>query len=132
VAEPLPAALRAAVLLIAVETVAVCAIVVLLVYLDVTGTAESLPGSIALTVLAAAFAATLGALARALYRRRGGARGLTIALQLMLLPVGYYSTQGGLAWFGVPVVVVALLVCGLLITPASTKALGLAERGTSR
>ncbi len=120
-AEPLPVALRTAVLLIAAEAVAIAAVVALLVM--------RASGSIVLAVFAAAFAATLGVLARALHRRRGGVRGLAITLQLMLLPVGYYSAQGGLAWAGVPTVAVALLVCGLLLAPASTRALGLAERG---
>jgi hypothetical protein len=127
--EPVPAPLRAAVVLVAAEAAAVAALAVVLAYEDLTGSATTLAGAIAVTGFAAAGAAVLAALARALHRRRGGARGITIVLQLMLLAIGYYATTGGQAWAGVPTLVVALAVCGLLITPASTRALGLADRG---
>jgi hypothetical protein len=121
--------LRAAVVLIAVEAAAVAVLAAVLAYEDLTGTATTLAGAIAVTAFAAAAAVVLATLARALHRRRGGARGITIVLQLMLLAIGYYATTGGQAWVGVPVIAVALAVCGLLITPASTRALGLADRG---
>jgi hypothetical protein len=127
--EPVPAPLRAAVVLIAVEAAAVAVLAAFLAYEDLTGTATTVAGAIAVTAFAAAAAAVLAALARALHRRRGGARGITIVLQLMLLAIGYYATTGGQPWAGVPTIITALAVCGLLITPASTRALGLAERG---
>lgn len=127
--EPLPVALRAAVLLIAAEAAAVGVVAAYLVYEDLTATATSLTGALLITAFAVAAAVTLGALARALHHRRGGARGLTVVLQLMLLPVGYYLSVGGRPGVGVPVIGLAMLVIGLLVTPASTRALGLAERG---
>ena len=50
-------------------------------------------------------------------------RGLACAM-LMLCAVGYYMIQGGVAWGGVPLLALGLVVCGLLLTPASSKALG--------
>jgi hypothetical protein len=127
--EPVPAPLRAAVVLIAAEAAAAAVVAAILAYQDLTGDATNLAGAVAVTAFAAGYAAVLAALARALHRRRGGARGITIVFQLMLLPIGYYATTGGQGWAGVPVIVVALAICGLLITPASTRALGLADRG---
>jgi hypothetical protein len=80
------------------------------------------------TAFAIAGAALLFVLARALAHRRGGARGPAIVLQLMLLPIGYFMIQGGLAWAGVPVIAIAVAVGALLVTPTSTEALGLTER----
>ena len=125
---PLPGTLRAAVLLIAAEAVAMGALACFLMYEDLTGTATNLVGALFVTACAIAVAATLGAIARALHHRRGGGRGLAIVLQLMLLPVGYYMIKGGLAWLGVPAIALGVGVAGLLIAPASTRALGLAER----
>jgi hypothetical protein len=51
-----------------------------------------------------------------------------VALQLMLLPIGYYMTIGGLPWFGVPVGLVGLVVGGLLVMPSSARALGIGFR----
>jgi hypothetical protein len=42
----------------------------------------------------------------------------------MLCAVGYYMIQGGLAWLGVLLIAFGLLVTGLMLTPASTRALG--------
>jgi hypothetical protein len=128
-AEPvLPGALRGAVLLIAFEAAAVGALAAFLLYEDLTAPAASLLGALFVTGFAIGAAVALAALARALHRRRGGARGPAIVLQLMLLPIGYYMVKGGLGWVGLPLLALGLLVCGLLVSPATTRALGLAER----
>ena len=127
--ESVPAPLRAAVVLIAAEAAAVAVVAAILAYEDLTGTATSLATAVAVTAFAAACAVGLAALARALGRRRGGARGITIVLQLMLLAIAYYAVKGGQAWLGVPIGMVAVAVCGLLVLPSTTEALGLADRG---
>jgi hypothetical protein len=125
----LPTPLRWAVLLIAAEAAAVGGLALFLVYEDITATATSLTGALLVTAFAAGAALVLGALARALWHRRGGARGPAVVLQLMLLPVGYYMIRGGLAWLGAPLMALGIGVCALLVAPASTRALGLADRG---
>jgi hypothetical protein len=127
--KELPGMLRAAVLLMAVESLAVGGLALFLVYEDLTAPAASLVGALLVTAFTLGAAGTLGGLARALYHRRGGARGLSIVLQLMLLPIGYYMAKGELAWLGVPLIGLGLLVSGLLLAPSTTEALGLAERG---
>lgn len=123
--DSLPAPLRWAVWLLAGEAVAVALVAAFLAYEDVTARATDLQAALVVTALALAGAAALAGLARALWRCRAGARGPAVVLQLMLLAIGYYMTQGGLAWLGIPVIALGLVVCGLLITPATTRALGL-------
>ncbi len=127
-AAPRPAALSWAVRLIAVEAVAAGMGAGYLVYEDVTVTANDQTAAILITGYAVALAAVLVGLAHALSRRRPWARGPVVALQLMLLPVGYYLTAGGTAWLGVPVALLGLVVAGLLVTPSSTRALGVGPK----
>ncbi|MGN9906434.1 hypothetical protein ACTMTJ_02675 [Phytohabitans sp. LJ34] len=121
----LPGTLRWAVWLLVGEAAAVALVAAYLVYEDLTGTANDMVVALMVTLFAAAGAAALFLLARALGNRRAGARGPAIVLQLMLLPIGYFMIQGGLAWAGVPIIVIAVAVGTLLVTPSSTKALGL-------
>jgi hypothetical protein len=120
-----PATLRWAMYAIAAEALAFAGLAVFLVYQDIATTTTDLRAALVVTGFALLYAVTLGALARALWRRRGGARGLTIALQLMLAPVGYFLLTTGLPWIGLPAALLALAVIGLLLTPATTRALGL-------
>ena len=121
----LPGTLRWAVWLLMGEAAAVALVAAYLVYEDLTGTANNLGVALMVTAFAAAGAALLFVLARALASCRAGARGPAIVLQLMLLPIGYFMIQGGLAWAGVPIIAIAVAVGALLVTPRSTKALGL-------
>lgn len=121
--EPLPTSLRWAVWLLLAEAVALGGLALYLVYADLTAEATDLVSALFVTLFAAAGAALLFFLGRLLAQRRAGARAPAIVLQLMLLPVGYYMIQGGLAWLGIPLMALGLLVCGLMLTPASTEAL---------
>jgi hypothetical protein len=121
----LPSTLRWAVWLLIGEAAVVALVAAYLVYEDLTGTANDIVVALVVTLFAIGGAALLFLLARALGRRRGGARGPAVVLQLMLLPIGYFMIQGGLAWAGVPIIAVAATVGVLLVTPSSTKALGL-------
>ncbi len=120
-----PATLRWAVRLLSAEAAALAVVTAYLVYQDLTATATSLTVAIALTVFAALGALAVAALARALHRRSAGARGPAIVVQLMLLVVSYYMLQGGLYWLGVPLILLGPVVGGLLLAPATTRALGL-------
>jgi hypothetical protein len=124
-AEPASAALRWAIWLLLAEAAAAGVVAVFLVYEDLTGAATNLRAALAVTSFAVIVAAALAGIARALMRRRSGARAPAIVLQLMLLPAGYYMIMGGLAWLGVPLMVLGLLVCGLIVSPSATRALGL-------
>jgi hypothetical protein len=122
--DPAPPTLRAAVWLLFAEAAGLVALTAYLGYSDLTDDANDIASALLLTVFAALGALALFFLGRTLARGRAGARGPAIVVQLMLLPVGYYMTQGGLGWLGIPLIALALLVCGLLLAPASSKALG--------
>ncbi|MGI5214575.1 hypothetical protein [Plantactinospora sp. CA-290183] len=126
--EPRPGPLRWAVWLLRAEAVALALLTVFLVYETVTAD-DGLLGGVFVTGFALAGAAALGALAVALDRRRAAARAPAMVLQLMLLPVGYYMIQGGLGWLGAPLMALGLLVCALLVSTPTNRALGFgAER----
>jgi hypothetical protein len=127
-AGPAPAPLRWAIWLLIIEAVGLGVVGAFLVYEDLTAEATELGAALAVTAFAFAAAAALALLARALWQRRGGARGPAVALQLFLLPIGYYMIQGGVGWLGFPVIVLGLVGCGLLVTPSTTRALGLTDR----
>jgi hypothetical protein len=120
-----PGSLRWAVWLLRGEAVALGLLTAFLIYEDLTGTATNLVSALFVTAFAAAAAAVLWALAGALWRRRAGARGPAIVLQLLLLPIGYYMIQGGLGWLGVPLMALGVLVSGLLVSAPTARALGL-------
>lgn len=122
--EPAPSTLRGAVWLLFAEAAGLAVITLYLAYEDLTADASDLASALFLTLFAALGAAALFLLGRTLSRGKAGARAPAIVLQLMLLPVGYYMIQGDLAWLGVPLIALGLLVCGLLLAPASSKALG--------
>ncbi|BCJ66544.1 hypothetical protein [Polymorphospora rubra] len=120
-----PSPLRWAVRLLIGEAVALGLVAAYLVWQDLTATANDLATALLLTGFAIAGALALWALAVALRRRRAGARAPAIVLQLMLLPIGYYMIQGGLGWLGLPLIALGLLVTALLVSPPTTRALGL-------
>jgi hypothetical protein len=124
-AEILPSPLRWAVWLLRAEAVVFGLVAAFLVYEDVSVRAADLTSALLVTAFVAAAAVVLWLLGRALANRRAAARAPAIVLQLMLLPIGYYMTAGGLGWLGVPLMVLGLLVCGLLLSPPTTRAMGL-------
>jgi hypothetical protein len=121
--EPLPSSLRWAIRLLWTEAAALALLTLYLVYESLTAEATDLASALFVIAFAAAGAAVLAYLGRLLAQRRAGARAPAIVLQLMLLPIGYYMAEGGLAWLGIPLIGLGLLVCALMLTPASTNAL---------
>jgi hypothetical protein len=107
------------------EAVALGLVALFLIYQDLTATAYDLGLALFVTISAVGATVALWALATALHRRRSGARGPAMVLQLMLLPVGYYMILGGLGWLGVPLILLGLLVCVLLVSGPTNRALGL-------
>lgn len=125
---PLAGPLRWAVWLLTGEAVALGLTTLYLIYEGLTGTATTLVGALVVTGFAGAGALLVFALARALAARRKGARGPAVVVQLMLLPIGFFMIQGGLAWLGAPVIALALAVGGCLVSPSTITALGLDAR----
>jgi len=132
-ADVLPGTLRWAVWLLRAEAVALGGLVVAFLGLIIfSRSAESedsqvtdLTAAILVSAFAAAAAVALWLLGTALANRRVRARAPAIVLQLMLLPIGYYMTTGGLGWLGIPLIALGLLVAGLLVSPPTTRAFGL-------
>lgn len=132
-ADVLPGTLRWAVWLLRAEAVALGVLVVAFLGLIIfSRSAESedsqvtdLTAAILVSAFAAAAAVALWLLGTALANRRVRARAPAIVLQLMLLPIGYYMTTGGLGWLGIPLIALGLLVAGLLVSPPTTRAFGL-------
>jgi len=122
--ETLPAPLRGAVWLLTAEAAALAAVTLFLIYEDFTAPAHDLVSALLITVFSAGGTLLLALLARALGRRRVRARAPAIVLQLMLLPIGYYMILGGLAWLGVPLIALGVVVCALLLAPSTNRALG--------
>ncbi|MEH0843864.1 hypothetical protein V6U81_15875 [Micromonospora sp. CPCC 205711] len=122
--EPVPDTLRWAVRLLRGEAVALALLAAWLVWADLTAARTDLVSALFVTGFAVAGAVALWALGGALARRRSGARAPAIVLQLMLLPVGWYMVQGGMGWLGVPLMLLGVGVCALLVSPPTTRALG--------
>ncbi|MEU5949450.1 hypothetical protein ABZ793_28350 [Micromonospora sp. NPDC047465] len=122
--DPIPVTLRWAVRLLRGEAVAVGLVAAWLVWADLTAATTDLTSALLVTAFAVGAAAALWALGGALARRRAGARAPAIVLQLMLLPVGWFMVQGGVAWLGVPLMALGLGVTALLVSTPTTRALG--------
>jgi hypothetical protein len=120
-----PATLRWAIWLLLAEAVALGLLTLYLGYEVLTSTAADLTSALLITAFAALGALVLVLIARALGNLRPAARAPAIVLQLMLLPVGYYMIGGGLAWLGVPLMALGIGVSVLLVSPPTTRALGL-------
>jgi hypothetical protein len=121
----LPVTLRIAVLLLFAEAAGVAAVAVVFAYDGLTQKATSTGAAVSVVVFPAGLAVLLALLGWHLIRLRSWARGPTIALELLLLPLGYSMVVGGAAWLGVPAIVAGLACTGLLVAPASRQALGI-------
>jgi len=118
-----PATLRWAVGLLAAQAAGLVVVTVLLVYADVVAATTTVQGAIGLTIFTALMAALLGLFAWSLHRRRRWARGPSIVLQLLLVPIGWTMVSGGQPALGVPVIVLGLIGAGTLLAPATREAL---------
>jgi hypothetical protein len=119
-----PATLVWAVRLLQLQAVAQAGLTAYLIYLDLTADAADLPVAIGLTVLAAIGVVFVVLVARALARRRPGARGPAIVIQLLVIATGGFLLQTGPAWLGGALMALGVLVGLLIVLPASTRALG--------
>jgi len=118
-----PNLLRWAVRLLVVETGLLAVLVLVLVVADFTAQASSGRTAIAVTLYVAVIAALLGFLTRSLARHRAWARGPAVVLNMLLLPIGFTMAAGGLAWMGVPLMLLGLAGAVLLLAPGTRAAL---------
>ncbi|TYP89993.1 hypothetical protein [Blastococcus xanthinilyticus] len=115
-----PPSLRRAALAVGVESAAFTLGVLVLLYLTLTGSPESVPRAVAEVVLAALAAGVLGAGAAGLWRVAGWARGPVIALQLFLGLTGFtLAFPAQLPLIGLPILALVGTVLYLLATPES-------------
>jgi len=115
-----PRSVRWAAVVVGVEAAAVAVGALVLLYLTLTGTPDSLPRALAEVVVAAAGAALLGAAAAGIWRASGWARSPVVVLQLLLGAVAYTAAfQAHQPIIGIPVLVLAATELWLLATPSA-------------
>jgi hypothetical protein len=119
-----PPQIRAAVVVIALEALALVAAATVLVVKTITGK----PDDVWRALLGAAFAlvgaAALGLCARGLQRLRPPARTPIVVLQVLAIPVAYsLAFQADRVEYGGPILLAALVVLYLLFTPPARAAL---------
>jgi hypothetical protein len=124
-----PGTLRAAVVVVLLEALALLAAAAVLVVKSVTGHPDDLGRALLAAALAVLGAVVLAFGARGLSHTRPAARTPVLILQLLALPVAYSLwIQAGLAYYGAPVMIAALVTIYLLFAPPSRAALDRAER----
>lgn len=113
-----PAPLRIACIVIALEALALLGITGFLVIDAVAGNPDSVGGALLVAAAALLAGVGLGFCARGLWRLQPGARTPAVVLQLLALPVSYtMAFEAGRYAFGGPILVAALAVLYLLFTP---------------
>ena len=121
----LPTSLRLAVVLLSVEALGVGLLAAIFAYDGLTQRAASTGSAVSVVAFPAILAVVLGLLAVQLSRSRAWARGPAVALELLLVPLGYSMVVGGAPWLGVPAIVAGLVCTGLLLTPSARTKLGI-------
>ena len=115
-----PRSLRWAAVVVAIEAVALAVGALLLLYLVVTSTADSVGAALGEVVFVAAGAAVLAAAAAGLWRVAAWARGPVVVLQLLLAALAYTAAfEAGRPAIGLPVLVLVVVELYLLATPES-------------
>jgi hypothetical protein len=113
-----PGAVRRAALVVALEAAALTALALVLLFLTITSSPDSVGRALAEVVYVGLGAALLAAGAVGLWRVSAWARGPVIVLQLLLAVLGYTAAfQADRPLWGVPLLAVAALELYLLATP---------------
>jgi hypothetical protein len=120
-----PGTLRWAIRLLLLQALGVAVVTCLVLYAAFTQKAQTLATGLSTVAVPLGLAVLLGLLAWQLNRRRSWARGAAIVLQLLIVLSGATLVTSGLAWAGVPVILVALVGAVLLLAPSSREALGI-------
>jgi hypothetical protein len=115
-----PRSLRWAAVVVGIEATALAVGALLLLYLVVTSTADSVSRALGEVVFVGAGAAVLAAAAVGLWRVASWARGPVVVLQLLLAALAYTTAfEAGRPAIGLPVLVLVAVELYLLATPAS-------------
>jgi hypothetical protein len=115
-----PSTLRLAALVVGLQAALIGVGALVLLWLTLTSTPDSVPRAIAEVVAIGAGAAVLGAAAVGLSRVAAWARGPVIVLQLILAALGYTTAfEAERPVIGIPVLVLVAAVLYLLATPES-------------
>jgi hypothetical protein len=118
-----PRSLRWAAVVAGIEAAALAVGAVLLLYLVVSSTADSVAAALGEVVFVAGGAAVLAAAAVGLWRVAGWARGPVVVLQLLLAALAYTTAfDAGRPAIGLPVLVLVAAELYLLATPESRMA----------
>lgn len=118
-----PSAVRRAALIVALEAVLVAAVALMLLYLTVTSTPDSVRRALAEVVYVGLAASLLGAAAAGLWRMSAWVRGPVVFLQLLLAVLGYtLAFQVQRPALGIPVLVLVAVELYLLVTPQARAA----------
>jgi hypothetical protein len=120
-----PASLRWAIWLLLIEAAGLVVATVLVAYYAATQPRVGVGSTIVSVAVVFGLAVVLALLGRQLRRHQAWARGPSIVLEMLLIPIGYYMIAGGVPWLGVPVLVLGVAGAGLLLAPSSREALGI-------
>jgi hypothetical protein len=113
-----PAAVRRAALVVAIEAAVAAALALTLLFLTLTSSPDSVGRALAEVVYVGLAAALLAACAVGLRRLSAWARGPVVVLQLLLGVIGYtMAFQADRPLWGVPLLAVVALELYLLATP---------------
>jgi hypothetical protein len=113
-----PTAVRRAALVVAIEALAAAVLAVVLLFLTLTGSPDSVGRALAEVVYVGMAAVLLAGGAVGLWRGAGWSRAPVIVLQLLLGILGYTAAfQAGQPLIGVPVLVAVAVELYLLATP---------------
>jgi hypothetical protein len=115
--------LRAATGLVALQALGLLAAAVFFAVETVVATADDRTRAVLATVLTLLAAVGLGLVARGLHGRRRWARAPAVVVNLLVLPVAFDLLRGGRWYVGLPLLLGALGVLGLLFAPATDAAL---------
>jgi hypothetical protein len=121
----LPTTLLAVVALLGLEAIGVAVLAVTQIVDTFTQVAQSLSWAITMDAVLLVLAGLFGWLGWLLLNRRAGARNPSVAIHLLALAIGYFMVRGGLVVLGVAVIVVCIVTVFLLVSPSTTRALGL-------
>lgn len=120
-----PITLRALAALLWGKAVVLAGLTGWLLYTDVTREPGSRQLATFVTAYTGVYAAVLGLVGWAVFRRKSWSRGPAMMLELFLFPIGYYMIVGGQPLLGVPTILLGALGVVLTVAPATRRALGL-------
>ncbi|OSC22728.1 hypothetical protein B8W69_25730 [Mycobacterium vulneris] len=117
-----PTPVRRAGQIVVLQGIAALIVAVVLVVRGVAGADQQVVNGLATAAWFVLVGAGVIAAGRALILGRRWGRGLAVITQLLLLPVAWYLAVGShQPGFGIPVGAVALIVLGLLFSPAAVR-----------